>query len=63
MLGIVELIGAGSDKQLRHLVLVEVRPDRQVGKAAKALKDERDAIFFDEPPGQLDGLGRTLAVV
>jgi hypothetical protein len=36
-LGIVELVGAGGAKQLRRLVLVEIRPDRQIGEAAKGL--------------------------
>jgi hypothetical protein len=63
MLGIVDLVRAGGAKQLRHLVLVEIRSDRQIGEAAKGLKDERDALLFDEPPGLFDGLGRAVAIV
>ena len=63
ILGIVKLIGTGRDKQLRCLVLVEIGPNRQIGEAAKALKGERDAVFFYEPPGQLDGLGRAIAII
>jgi hypothetical protein len=62
-LGVVKLVGAGSAEQLRHLVLVEIRPNRQIGEAAKALKDERDALLFYEPPGLLNGPGRAVAVV
>ena len=62
-MGIVKLVGAGGAEQLRHLVLVEIRSDCQIGEAAKALKGERDAILFYEPPGLLNGPGHAVAVV
>ena len=63
MLGIAEHGGPGGDEQLRYLVVVEILPDRGVGRGAQGVEQERDLLLLDEAADLLDRLGRTVAVV
>ena len=51
------------DEQLRHLVVVQILPDRGVRRRAEAIEHERDLLLLDQPTDLLDGLGRAIGVV
>jgi hypothetical protein len=38
VLGVAERCGAGGDEQLRHLVVVQILPDRDVRRGAEGLE-------------------------
>jgi hypothetical protein len=48
---------------LRHLVVVEILPDRSVRRRAKAVENEGDLLLLDQAADLFDGLGRAVAVV
>ena len=48
---------------MRHLVVVEILPDREVGRGAERVEEERDLLLLDEAANLLDGLGRAVAVI
>ena len=54
---------ASRDEQLRDLVVIEVLPDRSIGRGAQRVEGARDLLLLDETPDLLDGLGRAVAVV
>ena len=60
---VVEVGGAGGDEELRHLLLVEVGPDRHVERRAQHVEDQRDLVVLDQLARVLDRLGRRVAVV
>jgi hypothetical protein len=60
---VAELDCAAGDEQLRHLVVVEILPDRVVRRRAKAAEYEGDLLLLDQAAGLFDGLGRAIAVV
>ena len=51
------------DEQLRDFVVVEILPDRDVGRCAERAEQERDLLLLDEAAHLLDGLRRAIAVV
>ena len=63
MLGIVPLVGAASYEQLRHLVVVEVAPDRGVGRRAKRIEQQQHLVLLDQLTRHFDGLRRAVAVI
>jgi hypothetical protein len=63
MLRVAEHGCAGDDEQLRHLVVVEILPDRGVRRRAEAVENEGDPILLDQATDLFDGLGWTVAVV
>ena len=63
MRGVGQLARAGRDEQLRHLVVVEILPDREVRRGAERVEQEGDLLLLDQPAHLLDGLGRAVGVV
>ena len=63
MFGIVPFVGAGSDEQLRHLVVVQIALDRGIRRRAEDVERQQDLIFLNHLAHQFDGLRRTVAVV
>ena len=63
MLGIVPLVGAGGDEQLRHLVVVQVALDRGVGRRAERIEQHQHLVLLDQLAHLFDGLRRAVAVV
>src|SRR5262249_54247954 len=61
--GVVPFGGAGRDKELRHLVLVHVVPDRAVGRRAGASGNQKDLILLNQLARHFDGLGRRIGVI
>jgi hypothetical protein len=53
MLWIPERGRAGLDEELRHSVIVEIRPDRQIARGAQAAENKRDALLLNETAGLL----------
>jgi len=60
---IVQRRGAGGDEQLRHALLVQVGPDRDVQGRAEHAEDQRNLVAFDQAAHILDRLGRRVAVI
>ena len=63
MLRVAPLCRAGGDEQCRHLVVVEILPDRGIGWSAERVEEEGDLLLLDEAARLLDRLGRAIAVV
>ena len=61
--GIVPLRGRADQKQLRHLVAVEIFCDRRARRRAHGREDEGDAVALDQPPRRFHGLRRRERVV
>ena len=63
VLGIVPLVGAGGDEQLRHLVFVQITLDRGIGRRAERVEQQQHLLLLDQLAHHLDGLRRAIAVV
>jgi hypothetical protein len=63
MLRVAKARGAGEQKHLRHLALVEVALHRGVGRRAERAEDAEDLVPLDETTGLLDGFGWAVAVI
>src|SRR5271165_3397628 len=63
MLRIAKHAVAAGDEQLRHLVIVEIGPDRRIRRRAQSPEDEGDLLQLDKTADLLDRFGRTQAVV
>src|SRR6476620_2206169 len=61
--GIVPLISTGCDKQLRHLVVIQVTLDRRVWRSAERIKQKQYPVLLNEPAHLFDGLGWPVAIV
>ena len=60
---VAEYAGAARNKQLRHLVVIAILPDRRVASRAERLEQKRDVLLLHESPHLLDCLRRAIAVV
>ena len=63
VLWVAEARGAGEQKHLRHLALVQIALHRGVGRGPERAENTKDLVLLDEPAGLLDRLGRAVAVV
>ena len=63
VLGIVPLVGAGGNEQLRHLVFVQIVVDRHVRWRAERTKQHEYLVLLDQLAHLLHSLWRTIAVV
>ena len=63
LVDLAELTGAGRDEDVRHLLRVQVGPNRLVDLCAERAHDGEDLVLLDEPPLQLDRVDRVVAVV
>ena len=61
--GSPNLVRAGGDEQLRHLLGVHVFQDRRVGRRAERLEDQQHLVALDQLARLLDGLRRAIGVV
>ena len=61
--GVGEQGPAGGHEELRDLVVVEILPDRKVGRGPERLEQKRDLLVLDEPADLFDGPRRAIAVV
>jgi hypothetical protein len=63
VLGVAEHCGTSSNEQLRHLVVVQILPDRGVRRGAEGLEQERDLLLLDEAAHLLHRFRRAVTVV
>jgi hypothetical protein len=63
VLGIVPLVRAGRNEQMRHPVVVQRPLDRGVGWRPKSTEKEQHLVLLDQPAHLFDSLRRTVAVV